>query len=96
MRRLLKGAAIAASVVGALFLSVENAFAQASDILAQFDRPGPFRVEVVSVADGFDLTGPHAEIIIAVLKNEDWLARGVKNVVGIPRPVPSFEHKTVR
>ncbi len=29
-----------------------------------------------------------AEIIIAVLKNEDWLARGVKNVVGIPRPVP--------
>lgn len=29
-----------------------------------------------------------AEIIIAVLKNEDWLARGVKNVVGVPRPVP--------
>ena len=29
-----------------------------------------------------------AEIIIAVLKNEDWLARGVKNVVGLPRPVP--------
>ena len=29
-----------------------------------------------------------AEIVIAVLKNEDWLARGVKNVVGIPRPVP--------
>lgn len=29
-----------------------------------------------------------AEIIIAVLKNEDWLARGVKNVNGIPRPVP--------
>jgi branched-chain amino acid transport system permease protein len=29
-----------------------------------------------------------AEIIIAVLKNEDWLARGVKNVTGIPRPVP--------
>lgn len=27
-----------------------------------------------------------AEIIIAVLKNEDWLARGVKNVVGLPRP----------
>lgn len=25
-----------------------------------------------------------AEIIIAVLKNEDWLTRGVKNVVGIP------------
>ena len=29
-----------------------------------------------------------AEIIIAILKNEDWLARGVKNVTGIPRPVP--------
>lgn len=29
-----------------------------------------------------------AEIIIAILKNEDWLARGVKNVNGIPRPVP--------
>ncbi|MFV0360422.1 branched-chain amino acid ABC transporter permease [Tropicimonas sp.] len=29
-----------------------------------------------------------AEIIIAVLKNEDWLDRGVKNVVGLPRPVP--------
>ena len=29
-----------------------------------------------------------AEIILAVLKNEDWLARGVKNVTGLPRPVP--------
>jgi len=29
-----------------------------------------------------------AEIIIALLKNEDWLSRGVKNVNGIPRPVP--------
>ncbi|WP_246849629.1 branched-chain amino acid ABC transporter permease [Rubellimicrobium arenae] len=29
-----------------------------------------------------------AEIILAILKNEDWLARGVKNVVGIPSPVP--------
>lgn len=29
-----------------------------------------------------------AEIIIALLKNEDWLSRGVKNVVGVPRPVP--------
>ncbi len=28
------------------------------------------------------------EIIIAVLKNEDWLSRGVKNVIGIPRPLP--------
>lgn len=29
-----------------------------------------------------------AEIVIAVLKNEDWLARGVANVIGVPRPVP--------
>ncbi len=29
-----------------------------------------------------------AEIIIAVMKNEDWMARGVKNVIGLPRPVP--------
>jgi branched-chain amino acid transport system permease protein len=29
-----------------------------------------------------------AEIVIAVLKNEDWLSRGVKNVSGLPRPVP--------
>lgn len=29
-----------------------------------------------------------AEIIIYILKNEDWLARGVKNVIGLPRPVP--------
>ncbi len=29
-----------------------------------------------------------AEIIISILKNEDWLTRGVKNVIGIPRPVP--------
>ncbi|EPX78906.1 branched-chain amino acid ABC transporter permease [Litoreibacter arenae] len=27
-----------------------------------------------------------AEIIIYILKNEDWLSRGVKNVVGLPRP----------
>jgi len=29
-----------------------------------------------------------SEIIIAVLKNEDWLSRGVKNVTGLSRPVP--------
>lgn len=28
------------------------------------------------------------EIIVAVLKNEDWLDRGVKNVIEIPRPWP--------
>ena len=27
-----------------------------------------------------------SEIIIAILKNEDWLSRGVKNVIGIKRP----------
>lgn len=32
-----------------------------------------------------------SEIIIAVLKNEDWLTRGVKNVNGLSRPVP-FEY----
>ncbi|PTE23597.1 branched-chain amino acid ABC transporter permease [Cereibacter changlensis JA139] len=29
-----------------------------------------------------------AEIVLAVMKNEDWLARGVKNVISLPRPVP--------
>jgi branched-chain amino acid transport system permease protein len=29
-----------------------------------------------------------SEIILAVMKNEDWLTRGVKNVTGLPRPVP--------
>ena len=29
-----------------------------------------------------------SEIIIYILKNEDWLSRGVKNVNGLPRPVP--------
>lgn len=29
-----------------------------------------------------------SEIILAVLRNEEWLARGVKNVSGLPRPVP--------
>ncbi|NMM46530.1 branched-chain amino acid ABC transporter permease [Rhodospirillaceae bacterium KN72] len=28
------------------------------------------------------------EIVIAVIKNEDWLSRGVKNVAGLDRPVP--------
>jgi len=28
-----------------------------------------------------------SEIIIAILKNEEWLTRGVKNVSGLPRPV---------
>ncbi len=29
-----------------------------------------------------------SEIIIAIMKNEDWLTRGVKNVTGLSRPVP--------
>jgi branched-chain amino acid transport system permease protein len=29
-----------------------------------------------------------AEIIVTVMKSEDWLARGVKNMIGLPRPVP--------
>lgn len=29
-----------------------------------------------------------SEIIIAVIKYEEWLTRGVKNVTGLPRPVP--------
>ena len=29
-----------------------------------------------------------SEIIIAILKHEDWLSRGVKNVTGLRRPVP--------
>jgi len=29
-----------------------------------------------------------SEIIVAILKYEDWLTRGVKNVSGLPRPVP--------
>lgn len=28
-----------------------------------------------------------SEIIIAIMRNEEWLARGVKNVSGLPRPV---------
>lgn len=28
-----------------------------------------------------------SEIIIAIIKNENWLTRGVKNVTGLPRPV---------
>ena len=29
-----------------------------------------------------------SEIILAVMKYEEWLSRGVKNVTGLPRPVP--------
>ena len=29
-----------------------------------------------------------SEIVIAVIKHEDWLSRGVKNVIGLERPVP--------
>ena len=29
-----------------------------------------------------------SEIILCVIKNEDWFVRGLKNVYGLPRPVP--------
>jgi len=29
-----------------------------------------------------------AEIVVSIVKHEDWLARGVKNVIGLKRPVP--------
>lgn len=29
-----------------------------------------------------------AEITVSVMKNEDWLARGVKNIIDLPRPWP--------
>ena len=29
-----------------------------------------------------------SEIVISIIKHEDWLARGVKNVIGLKRPVP--------
>ena len=29
-----------------------------------------------------------SEIVIAIIKHEDWLSRGVKNVIGLERPVP--------
>ncbi len=29
-----------------------------------------------------------AEVVVAVLKHEEWLTRGVKNITGLPRPVP--------
>src|SRR5690606_5482073 len=29
-----------------------------------------------------------AEIVAAVMRNEDWLARGVKNLIDLPRPWP--------
>ena len=29
-----------------------------------------------------------AEIIVSIIKHEEWLARGVKNVIGLKRPAP--------
>jgi branched-chain amino acid transport system permease protein len=29
-----------------------------------------------------------SEIVISIIKHEDWLSRGVKNVIGLKRPVP--------
>ena len=44
---------------------------------------GSLRTDYLAVA-----TFGISEIVVAVLKNEDWLARGVKNISGLPRPVP--------
>ena len=30
-----------------------------------------------------------SEIVIAIIKHEDWLTRGVKNVIGLKRPAPT-------
>src|SRR5580692_2845074 len=38
-----------------------------ADTLTTLEELRASGVEVVSVADGFDLTGPHAEVIIAVM-----------------------------
>jgi DNA invertase Pin-like site-specific DNA recombinase len=43
-----------------------------ADTLTTLDELRAHGVEVVSVADGFDLTGPHAEVIIAVMA---WAAK---------------------
>ena len=32
-----------------------------------------------------------SEIVISVIKHEDWLARGVKNVIGLKKPFEIFE-----
>ena len=29
-----------------------------------------------------------AEIMVSIIKHEEWLARGVKNVTGLKRPAP--------
>ena len=29
-----------------------------------------------------------AEIVVSIIKHEEWLARGVKNVIGLKRPAP--------
>ena len=29
-----------------------------------------------------------SEIVVSILKHEEWLSRGVKNVIGLKRPVP--------
>jgi DNA invertase Pin-like site-specific DNA recombinase len=43
-----------------------------ADTLATLDELREYGAEVVSVADGFDLSGPHAEIVVAVMA---WAAK---------------------
>ena len=50
-----------------------------------FDRQNCFRFKIRLFAIA---TLGISEIIIYIIKNEEWLARGVKNVNGLPRPVP--------
>jgi len=50
-----------------------------ADTLTTLEELRAHGVEVVSVGDGFDLTGPHAEIIIAVMA---WAAKMERLAIG--------------
>ena len=50
-----------------------------ADTLTTLDELRAHGVEVVSVADGFDLTGPHAEIIVATMA---WAAKMERLALG--------------
>ena len=50
-----------------------------SDTLTTLEELRAHGVEVVSVADGFDLTGPHAEIIVAVMA---WASKMERLAIG--------------
>jgi DNA invertase Pin-like site-specific DNA recombinase len=50
-----------------------------ADTLTTLEELRAHGVEVVSVADGFDLTGPHAEVIVAVMA---WAAKMERLAMG--------------